>query len=328
MITYLVRRCLTAILLLWAALSTTFFLLHLSPGDPTARLVSPEIPPAMLAQLRRGFGLDEPLLQQYGKWLAQYLTGDFGISLSYHRPVAEMFAEALPATLALTFTAITISLVVGTLAGALAALRQGRPLDRLLMNAALTCYCMPSFWVAVMLVLLFAVKLHWLPPSHSASLFVNGDSGWQVWHDRARHLVLPVTTLALGGMASTARFVREQLAPIMDSPFMRLARAKGLSDFELLRRHALRHALLPVISLLGLSLPFLLGGSFIVETIFAWPGMGRITYEAIFARDYPVVLAATALSALLVIAGNLFADLLYRVADPRISGVQPQERAR
>jgi peptide/nickel transport system permease protein len=306
------------LLLIWGVLTLTFFLVHLSPGDPMDRYISPRIPPETVALIRHQFGFDQPLHVQYFKWLRQWLHGDWGYSLSQHRPVAKVLAEALPATLQLTIPVLLLNFLLGILLGAVAAFYRNRWLDRLLSNGTLATYCMPSFWLGLLLILVFAVKLGWLPNSHASSLFAENMEALAALQDRLRHLLLPMLTLALPGAAATARYVRENLIAVLESNFIRLARAKGLSPLQLMIRHALPHALLPLISLLGLGFPFLFGGAFLTEIIFAWPGMGRVTLEAIFSRDYPVVLAATGLSAVMVIAGNFIADVLYRFADPRI----------
>jgi peptide/nickel transport system permease protein len=295
-----------------------FFLIHLSPGDPTDRYLSPRIPPETIAAIRRQFGFDQPLPVQYVKWLRQWLQADWGYSLTQHRPVAEILSDAIPATLQLTLPVLIINLALGILLGMVAAFYRNRWLDHLLSNGALAAYCMPSFWLGLILILIFAVKLRWLPSSHASSLFAENRDTLAVLKDRLSHLLLPVLTLALPGAAATARYVRENLINVLETNFIRLARAKGLSPTQVMIRHALPHTLLPLISLLGLSFPFLIGGAFITEIIFAWPGMGRVAFEAIFSRDYPVVLAATGLSAAMVIAGNLMADVFYRFADPRI----------
>jgi peptide/nickel transport system permease protein len=207
---------------------------------------------------------------------------------------------------------------LGILFGAVAAFYRNRWPDRLLSNSALAVYCMPSFWLGLMLILIFAVKLRWLPNSHAASLFAENMDGFAILNDRIRHLLLPMLTLALPAAAATARYVRENLANVLDSNFIRLARAKGLPPWQIMITHALPHALLPLISLLGLGFPFLFGGAFLTEIIFAWPGMGRVAFEAVFSRDYPLILAAASLSAVMVIAGNLIADVLYKFVDPRI----------
>ncbi|NUO83384.1 ABC transporter permease [candidate division KSB1 bacterium] len=318
MLPSLLRRLLQSLVLIWGVLTLTFFLLQLSPGDPMDRFISPRIPPETLAQIRRQLGFDQPLPLQYLKWLQQWLQGDWGYSLAQHRPVTQILAEAIPATLALTIPVLALSLVLGIALGAAGAFYRNRWFDRFLSNVILAAYSMPSFWLGLMVILLFALKLKWLPNSEASSLFAENMDALTALKDRIRHLLLPMFTLALPGAAAIARYTRENFITVLESDFIRLARAKGLSPAQLIMRHASPHILLPLISLCGLSLPFLMGGAFLTEIIFAWPGMGRVTFEAIFSRDYPVVLAATSLSAFTTIGGNFVADVLYRIADPRI----------
>jgi peptide/nickel transport system permease protein len=312
------RRLLQSLVLLWGVLTLTFFLVHASPGDPLDRYISPRTPPATIALIRQQFGFDQPLHVQYLRWLRQWLRGDWGYSLTQHRPVGQILAEAIPATLQLTIPVLILNFSWGILFGLVAAFYRNRWPDRVLSNGALAAYGMPGFWLGLMLILIFAVKLRWLPNSHAASLFAENMDWGTALKDRFWHIILPALTLALPAAAATGRYVRENLANVLDSNFIRLARAKGLSPWQIMITHALPHALLPLISLLGLSLPFLFGGAFLTEIIFAWPGMGRVTFEAVFSRDYPLILAATSLSAAMVIVGNLIADMLYQVADPRI----------
>ena len=318
MLPYLLRRSLQSVFLIWGVLTLTFFLMHLAPGDPMDRYISPRVPPETLAQIRRQFGFDQPLPLQYLKWLRQFLQGDWGYSLAQHRPVARILAEAIPATLTLTIPALAVSFALGLALGAAGAASRERRLDRCLSRLTLAAYCMPSFWLGLMLILLFAVKLGWLPNSDTSSLFAENMEAFAALQDRLRHLVLPTLTLALPGAAAIARTTRANLLAVLESDFIRLARAKGLPPAQLMLRHAGPHVLLPLISLFGLSLPFLVGGAFLTEIIFAWPGMGRVTLEAVFSRDYPVILAAAGLAAFLTIGGNFIADVLYRFADPRI----------
>jgi peptide/nickel transport system permease protein len=315
---HLLRRFFQSAFLIWGVLTLTFFLMHAAPGDPMDRYISPRIPPETIRQIRQQFGFDQSLSLQYLKWLQQWLRGDWGYSLTQHRPVAKVLSEAIPTTLQLTISVVALSFMVGIVLGAVAAFYRHRWPGPLLSNGLLAAYCLPSFWLGLMLILIFSVKLGWLPNSHAASLFAEEMDAWASLQDRLLHLILPTLTLALPGAAVAARCVRENLLIVLESNFILLAKAKGLSTWQIITCHALPHALISLISLLGLSLPFLFGGAFLTEIIFAWPGMGRVTVEAIFSRDYPVVLAASGISAILVIAGNFIADILYRFADPRI----------
>lgn len=313
-----IQRLLQLPLLVLGVCSITFVLLHSSPGDPLDRYISPATPPETIALIRNNYGFDQPLHHQYLKWLEQLVHGNFGYSLSHHRPVRDLLLEAVRPTLELTVPAFILTFAIGLFAGAIAALHRERRLDRYISGTLLAIYCMPGFWLALMLILLFSIQLGWLPATYGSLRPGIEAGGWSALWQRLPELVLPVLTLGLAGAASTGRHIRERLLQVLDAPFVVLARAKGLSTWQLFRLHLWRHTLLPLVSLAGLSLPMLLGGAFLIEIIFAWPGLGRITYEAIFAHDFPVVLATTMLTATLVLTGNLLADLLYALADPRI----------
>jgi len=231
--------------------------------------------------------------------------------------VADILAEAIPATLQLTGLALFLNLFLGCIAGAFAGIYSERRLGQIIDFTSLSIYSIPTFWLSLVGILVFSLKLHWLPSSQMASLFV-ADGFWDNALDRVRHLLLPVLVLGLGGAAATARYVRANLRQVLQQDFIRLARAKGLRKRRIYLQHALRNALIPVATLLGLYLPLLLGGAFVVEVIFAWPGMGRVTYEAVFAKDYPVIMAVNLIAATMVILGNFVSDLLYQWLDPRL----------
>ncbi len=318
MLRYILRRLLVAALLIVVLLSVLFFIVRLLPGDPLAHALGEESGPEEAASLGRQLGLDAPLVVQYGRWLAACLLhGDFGTSFSARRPVAALLRETLPNTLLLAGLALALRFALGVLAGAWAALRHGSRWDRGLILSALVVYSMPAFWLGVMLQLLFAYTWHLLPPDSRASL----DHASLPWlarvGDVARHLVLPVCVLGLGGVASTARYMRASLLETLSQEHVRAARARGLPEHIVVLRHALRNALSPIVTLLGMSLPSVVGGALVVETIFSWPGMGRLAMAAVSSRDYPVILASTFLSAVLVVLGNLVADVVCSWLDPR-----------
>lgn len=268
--------------------------------------------------MRQQRGFDQPWYEQFKVWSTRFVRGDLGYSWSKHRPVNDILGEAIPATLQLAFLALVVNLLLGCALGLLSGLYSQQKFGKVLDVASLSLYSMPTFWLALILILVFSLKLHWLPGSQMQSFFAPSlDFASRFW-DRLRHLILPVTVLGLTGAAATSRFVRGRLQEVLRQDYIRLALAKGLTRKSVLLRHAFRNALLPVVTLLGVYFPFLLSGAFIVEVIFAWPGMGRITYEAIFAKDYPVLMAVNLIAATMVIAGNLLSDLLYRFIDPRI----------
>ena len=303
-------------------MTLTFLLLHLAPGDPTTAYFNPNIPPDVLDAMRRNLGLDEPLHVQYLQWLESFATGDFGYSFSQHRPVAAALGDALPNTLLLGGVSLLLIFALGCAAGVVQAVRQYSLLDSSLTASTLFIYSMPGFWLALMLVLL--VSAPWMPeafrlPISGMTSIGHASMGpWQQVVDVARHLVLPSVALGLASAAGVARYTRGSMLDVVSQDYIRTARAKGLSRSRVVFRHALRNALLPVISLLGLYLPLLFGGSVVIEWVFSWPGMGRLLFNAIQARDYPLVMAATFLFGALVVAGNLVADLLYAAVDPRV----------
>jgi len=315
---WLLRRVGAALLTVLAVVTLVFFAIHLAPGTPFLPSGDRPLDPAVEAGLRARFGLDRPLGAQYVSYLGALARGDLGESFSQQRPVGEALAQALPNTLALAGSALAVDFVLGTLLGVLMAARAGRRSDRWLGAVTLVVYALPTFWLGLLLLLAFGQWLHWLPVGGVTDPVLYGALGFGGrMADRLRHLLLPALSLGLVGAAGTARFQRAAMLDALGQGFVRTARAGGLSERRVLG-HALRNALLPSITLLGLALPFLLTGSVVVETVFAWPGMGKLAADAIASRDYPVVLAATLVAAVLVVSGSLLADLLYAAADPRI----------
>ena len=318
MAAWLLRRVGAALLTVLAVVTLVFFAIHLAPGTPFLPSGDRPLDPAVEAGLRARFGLDRPLGAQYVSYLGALARGDLGESFSQQRPVGEALAQALPNTLALAGSALAVDFVLGTLLGVLMAARAGRRSDRWLGAVTLVVYALPTFWLGLLLLLAFGQWLHWLPVGGVTDPVLYGALGFGGrMADRLRHLLLPALSLGLVGAAGTARFQRAAMLDALGQGFVRTARAGGLSERRVLG-HALRNALLPSITLLGLALPFLLTGSVVVETVFAWPGMGKLAADAIASRDYPVVLAATLVAAVLVVSGSLLADLLYAAADPRI----------
>jgi peptide/nickel transport system permease protein len=316
---FVVRRLVQAAMVAFAVVTLSFFLMHLAPGEPFAGLAeSPYASPEVVAQMRRNFGLDQPLLVQYGRYLANLARGDWGVSFSQHRPVLDAFRDTLGNTALLAVAALVLDFGLGILTGVVQATRPASWTDRLLSVTSLVLYCLPVFWLGLMLLLVFGQALHWLPVGGVVDpvLHPSMSTAGQLM-DRARHLVLPALTLGLVGAGATARYQRASLLDAMSQEFVRAARARGLSERAVVLRHALRNALLPTITLMGLTVPALLSGAVLVETVFSWPGIGRLTVNAILHRDYPLVMGATLLAALAVVAANAAADIAYRLADPR-----------
>ncbi len=308
--------------------TVTFVLVNLAPGDPAQLWVAPGAGQIELEAARRALGLDRPLLVRYASWLLDFARGDWGVSLIQQRPVALVILDALPHTLLLSGASLLLTYIGGNMIGAVQAMRHRTVADTGLTVTTLIIYGMPAYWLAIMLVLVFSyasARYGWpgwlrFPALGVTSLDAEFLSPWGRLVDRARHLVLPLATLGAIGVAGSARFVRGAVLDVKGLAFVRTARAKGTGPVAVVLRHVLRNALLPVITLLGLSLPALFSGTVFVEVIFAWPGMGRVMVAAVGGRDYPVVMATTAIFAALVVIGNLLADLLYAVADPRVAG--------
>jgi len=320
LIRYVGSRLLQAIPLLIGVVTLIFLILHLAPGDPTAIWFNPGIPPEVLERMRESMGLDRPLYEQYLYWLKSFLTGDFGYSYSQFRPVSEVIGDALPNTLLLGGVALLVIFGIGIAVGAWQAARRHTTADPALTFVSLFLYSMPGFWLGLMLILAASTWLSWLglPVSGMTSVDHAQLEPFRKISDVAAHLVLPTIALGLGSAAGVARYVRGEMLEVLEQDYIRTARAKGLPERTVILRHALRNALLPVVSLLGLYLPLLFGGALVIEVVFSWPGMGRLMFDAVLARDYPLVLAASFLFAVLVIAGNLLADILYAVVDPRV----------
>ncbi len=319
MVGYIVKRVLQAIPILLGASTIIFFLMHAAPGDPTSiYLANPNIDPAVVEQMRRNLGLDQPVYIQYFKWLGSFLTGDFGYSFSQHRPISAILRDAIPNTLILSGVALFLIFLIGVVVGTIQAVRQYSWVDNIATVGAFFFYSMPSFWFGLMLILLFSFKLQWLPASQMTSVEYDYMTTQGQWLDRLQHLLMPALALGVGGAAAVARYMRSGMLEQIHQDYVRTARAKGLAERKVIFKHAMRNALIPVVTLLGLYIPFLMSGAVLIETIFAWPGMGRTIVTAIFQRDYPVVLASAFVIAIMVIIGNLVADILYSVVDPRV----------
>jgi peptide/nickel transport system permease protein len=322
---YVVRRLLGAIPLVVGIATIVFFAVNLAPGDPTARFLSPGMSQAVIDQMRTNFGLDQPLPVRYVKWLGAMLTGDFGYSFSHSRPVLDVMRNFLPNTLVLSAASLFVAFVLGILIGTVQAVRQHSKLDSGLSVVLLFFYSMPSFWLALMLILtlsLFARNVWewpiWFPASAMTSTDYEFLSLGGRIQDRLMHLVLPTLSLALVLTAGIARYMRGSMLEVIRQDYVRTARAKGLSERSVVFKHALRNALIPIITLVGLYIPVLFSGTVFIESVFAWPGMGRTIYDAILQRDYPLVMAGSFFFAVMVVVANLIADVLYAVVDPRI----------
>ena len=315
---FILKRALLAIPTLLGASTLIFFLMHAAPGDPTSMYIRPDIDPAVIEQMRKNLGLDQPVHVQYVKWVSSFAQGRFGYSFSQKRPIADIIKDTLPNTLLLSGVAMLIIFTVGVLIGTIQAVRQYSLVDNFATVIAFFFYSMPSFWFGLMLILLLSYKLQWLPASQMTSVNYEFLPAGEQWIDRLKHLLMPALALGIGAAAGVARYMRSGMLEQIHQDYVRTARAKGLSERVVIFKHAMRNALIPIITLLGLYFPFLVGGSVLIETIFAWPGMGRLIITAIFQRDYPVVLASAFVISIMVVVGNLIADILYSIVDPRV----------
>jgi peptide/nickel transport system permease protein len=318
------RRLAAAFVLLWLVVTLTFVLVRLAPGDAAALLVPPTATPEDAARLRAELALDAPIAVQYAKWIGGLLRGDLGESFSQRRPVARVLREALPVSLGLGGSSLVLTLLVGVAVGTLQATRRGTIVDPVLTFATTAIYAAPSYWLALSLIAVFTygATVWGLPVGLRLPAFgirdpAGVETGWAAAVDLVRHAVLPVTVLAAVGAAGIARYARSTVADLAAAEWVRTARAKGLRSRAVYGRHVLANALPPLVVLLGLSLPGVVAGSVFVESVFAWPGMGRVMVVAIASRDYPVVMGATVLYAALVILANLAADLVLPLLDPR-----------
>jgi peptide/nickel transport system permease protein len=318
------RRLAGALALLWLVLTLTFALVRLAPGDAATFLVPPSATAADAARIRAELGLDRPVAVQYALWAAGVLRGDLGESSLRHEPVARAIAEALPVSLGLGAASLALTFLIGVPLGLLQAARRGRVLDRALTVVTTVMYAAPSFWLALALVAVFTYGAsQWgFPPSLRLPAFgIHAPgvelSGLASAADLLRHALLPVSILTAVGAAGIARYARSSVADVLGQDFVRTARAKGASPARVNLRHVLSNVLPPLIVLFALSLPGLVAGSIFVESVFAWPGMGRLMVDAIAARDYPLVMGAAAVYAALVIFANLAGDMALPIVDPR-----------
>ncbi len=318
MSTWLVQRIASSLLTVFLLVSAVFFVVRLVPGDPVDLVADAQTSAVDRELLRTRFGLDGGIGEQYVRWLGEVVRGDFGTSLRQQRSVRDILAEAIPATLWLTVAAYALHLVLAFGTALLAASGRSRRWSSALQSIGLVFYSVPAFWLGLMLILLLSGKAGWFPAAGMEAPDAAFLPPLQRILDRLWHLALPAIALGLSSFMGTARYLQSALEEAMEQDYILAARARGIPERVLLMKHALRNALLPVITILGLHLPLLLGGAVVIETVFAWPGLGRISVEAIFARDYPVIMATSLLAAVAVTFGSLLADIGYRWADPRV----------
>ncbi len=318
---YLLRRLLMMVPLLIGITLISFTVIHLAPGEPTdmQTQMNPQAGSDLQAKLHKQYGLDKPLHEQYLLWLGRLVRLDFGESFAQdNRPVLGKITERLPVTILLNVLSLVVILTVALPLGVISAVRRNSFFDRATTVLVFVGFAMPSFWLALLMMDWFGVRLGVLPVSGLKSLGYEYMSLSEQLLDRIAHLVVPVFIAAIGGLAGFSRYMRSNMLDVIRQDYIMTARAKGLSERVVIYKHALRNALLPVITILGLSVPGLIGGSVIFETIFAIPGMGKLFYDGVMMRDYPLIMGVLVIGAVLTLVGNLLADVSYALADPRI----------
>ena len=322
MLLYVLRRVLLSLPLLLGITFVSFIVIHLAPGEPTELQqgdLSAQGTAEVRALLRQEFGLDKPLLRQYWDWLVRVMRLDFGRSFAPDgRPVLEKIRERLPVTLLLNTIELIIIVAIALPLGVASATRQYSSFDKLTTVFVFIGFATPDFWLALLLMILFGVQLGWLPISGLRSMNWEYLPAWKQPWDLVSHLILPIVVATFGGLAGFSRYMRQSMLEVVRQDFVQTARAKGLTERVVIGKHALRNAVLPLVTILGLSLPGLIGGSVIVETIFAIPGMGQLMVQAVFERDYPVIMGNLVIVSVLTLAANLLADVAYGLVDPRI----------
>ncbi len=298
----------------------SFFVIHLAPGKPTdlATSLNPKVSYEARLRWERIEGFDKPVYIQYARWLGKFATMNFGRSHIDGRPVSDKILERIPITILINVSSLALILIIGIPLGVLSAVKRNSILDRFTTVGVFIGFSAPEFWVALLLMSLFGIILGWLPISGIKSLDFEYLSLAGKVTDVARHLILPVAIAAFGSLAGISRYMRSSMVNVINQDYIRTARAKGLKEYDVIYKHALKNALLPVITILGLSVPGLIGGSVIFESIFAIPGMGRLFYESVMARDFNTIMGILSIGAILTLLGNLLADIAYSYADPRI----------
>ncbi|MFD0824061.1 ABC transporter permease [Neobacillus sp. M.A.Huq-85] len=313
MFSYIIRRLLIAIPVLLGVTVFNFIIINLAPGNPAEMLLNPNSSPAQIALRKEQLGLNDPLWVQYFHWLNELIHGNFGFSFNTFQPVSQMISERVGPTFALMGISLIVGVLIAIPLGVMTATKQYSKLDYSLMGASFLGISIPNFFLGLGLIYIFALQFKVLPTGGMMTL---GGEGGLI--DRTKHLILPVSVLSIYIAGRTIRYVRASMLEILGSDYLRTARAKGLREFMVTNKHALKNALVPIITVIGLEVPFLLGGAVITEQIFQWPGMGQLTIQSIMSRDYPTLMAINFIAAIMVLVSNLLTDILYSVADPRI----------
>lgn len=315
---YILRRLFHAVPLLLCVIVFNFTVIHMAPGDPIQSLIGEfPAPEAYVEEMKKAFGLDKPLYVQLWRYMRNILTGDLGFSFYYRQPVLTVILERVPATMQLMAPAILFSALVGVLLGIFSARKPYSFSDNSISSFALLGYCVPVFWLGQMLMLVFSIKLGWLPSQGIRTLGAELQ-GFAAFGDRLSHLLLPLLALSIRHMAINARIMRSSMLEVSYEDYITLARSKGLAEKKIVAGHMLPNALLPVVTIIGLDVGFLFTGSVLVETVFGWPGIGRLMYESILKRDYPVLMGTFMITTALVVVTNLIVDIVYLWLDPRV----------
>ncbi|MUT66868.1 ABC transporter permease [Paenibacillus sp. NEAU-GSW1] len=310
---FILRRLIIAIPVFFGITVLSFLLMNMAPGNPVDMMINPNIPKEMLDLRKELLGLNDPLYIQYGKWLLGLLQGDLGYSYSTYAPVAHMIGERIGPTLLLASLALAVGLLIAIPAGVISAIHQNSKLDYALTGLSFLGTSIPPFFLGLGLIYIAGIELKWLPTGGMSTLGGNGGAA-----DVIRHLILPVTVLGVTIAGKKVRYVRASMLDVLQHDYLRTARAKGLKRHVVTYKHALRNALIPIITIVGTEIPLLLGGSIIIEQVFQWPGIGQLTMEAILARDYPTLMGLNLVAACVVLMTTMLMDILYAAADPRI----------
>lgn len=316
MLNYIIRRTLMAIPLLIGITIISFGIMHLAPGGPISMVVdmNPDIKPEDIERMKESMGLNDPVYVQYFRWVGDMLQGDFGESLVRKgTSVAELIMDRLPNTLLLMIVSTLLAIIISIPFGIISATRQYSKVDYTVTVTSFLGLATPNFWLGLILIMVFSVHLGWFPTGGTSTL----GADFSIW-DRLHHLILPAFVLGTADMAGLTRYTRSSMLEVINQDYIRTARAKGFKEGKVIYKHGLRNGLIPIITIFGLMLPSFIGGSVIVESIFGWPGIGKLFVDAAFQRDYPVIMALTVISSILVVLGNLIADILYAKFDPRI----------
>lgn len=313
MFSYIVRRLLIAIPILFGVTVVNFIIINMAPGSPVDMMIDPNITAADIEARKQALGLNDPLYIQYFHWVGNLLKGNLGYSMTSYQPVASMIGERIGPTVLLMGLSIAVGLLIAVPLGIISATKQYSKVDYLATGGAFIGISVPSFFMALGLIYIFSLQLKLLPSGGMVTLGGGGGLG-----DRLLHFILPVTVLGISIAGKKIRYIRSSVLEILGEDYLRTARAKGLSEFMVINKHALRNALIPIVTVVGLEIPVLFGGAVITEQIFSWPGIGQLTMASIMSRDYPTLMGLNLLAAGMVLTGNLLTDIVYSIADPRI----------